>query len=159
VKRTLATLGTGSMVLLLAFGLANSAVGGVSRTVVATKVTVTFSDRAFRFNPDSLNAGPTSFVVVNKGKRSHVLEITGPGLKGAHTAKLAAGKSTTLTVILRKGAYILSDPVGLSPYNVQYLDVAPAESVSAAGNSSTVAPPAQIPPMCGETGTNVEINP
>jgi len=137
----------------LALVLTGVALGAAARHASAARVTVTFSDSAFGISSQSFEAGSTTFVVVNKGKKSHAFEISGPGLKSARTPKLATGKSTTLTVTLRPGAYMLSDPVGLSAYNVQYIDVAPAATVSATGSSSVVAPTPVLPPMCGATYT------
>lgn len=136
---------------MVTLGLASAALGGVARSAVETRVEVTFSDTSFTLTPASLNAGPTTFVVLNKGKRSHALEITGPGLRGARTTKLAAGKSATLTVTLHAGAYMLSDPVGLSAYNVQYIDVVPASVVSSTGASSSVVNTnTTTNPACGQ---------
>jgi uncharacterized membrane protein len=70
-----------------------------------------------------------------------------------HTATLAAGKSATLTVRLRAGAYVISDPVGLGPYNVQFLDVVPSAVLTGTGGTNVVAPPVTPPPMCGATYT------
>lgn len=142
-----------AVVAICALGVASVASGAVSRSATAAKVNVIFNDSSFSLSAVELNAGKTTFVVTNKGKRSHALEISGPGLTAARTAKLAAGKSATLTVTLRAGAYMVSDPVGLSAYNVQYLDVAPAETVTATGDSSVVAAPIVAPPMCGVTYT------
>ena len=50
---------------------------------------------------------------------------------------------------LRPGAYVLSDPVGLGVYNVQFLNVVRAVVVSGRGNSNVVNPPVEPPPMCG----------
>jgi hypothetical protein len=142
-----------SAVCALALVLTGVALGAAARHTSAARVSVTFSDSAFRISSQSFEAGPTTFVVLNRGRRSHAFEISGPGLKSAHTVKLTAGKSTTLTVTLRPGAYMLSDPVGLSVYNVQYIDVAPAATVSATGTSAVVAPAPVLPPMCGATYT------
>jgi hypothetical protein len=139
----------GASVLTLA--LASTALGGVAHQASVARATVTFNDGSFGITPAALEAGATTFVVVNKGKKRHVFEISGPGLKAARTPALAAGTRATLTVTLRPGAYMLSDPVGLSAYNVQYIDVAPAAVLSATGDSSVVAPPVALPPMCGST--------
>jgi Cupredoxin-like domain len=140
-----------TVMLLAAPGLVltTAASAALMHRTAATRVEITFTDTSFRISPTTLEAGKTTFVVLNNGKKSHALEITGPGIKSARTPKLPAGKSATLTVTLRSGAHMLSDPVGLSAYNVQYLDVAPAEVVSASGGSSVVAPAPALPPMCG----------
>lgn len=134
---------------LLALGLAAVAPAGVSRTHVS-RVTVTFTDKTLHVSLVTPQSGMTTFVVLNKGKKHHVLAISGPGLKGVQTAKLGAGGSATLTVKLKPGAYVLSDPVGLGVYNVQFLNVVRATVVSARGDGSVVAPPVEPPPMCGQ---------
>ena len=117
------------------------------------EVTVTFTDTTFRLSSASLESGATTFVVVNHGKRRHVFTIKGPGVNGMHTATLAAGQSAKLTVQLRAGAYVLSDPVGLGAYNVQFLDVVRSAVLTGTGGTNVVAPPVTPPPMCGATYT------
>ncbi len=121
-----------------------------ARHATATQVTVTFTDTTLRVSPSSPQAGTTTFVVLNKGRRLHALVVSGPGVRGARSTKVKPGGTTKLTVTLRPGAYELSDPVGLGAYNVQFLDIVPATSVSATGNSSVVTTPAPLPPMCGQ---------
>src|SRR5207248_7443419 len=94
----------------------------------------------------------TTFVVLNKGKKAHALMVKGPGVKGAHTAKVAAGGSAKLTVTLKAGAYVLSDPIGLGEYNVLFLDVIKSTSLTAKGDGSVVAPPVD-PPRCAASTT------
>jgi hypothetical protein len=117
-------------------------------------VTVTFTDSKLGVSSTTLDAGQTTFVVVNKGTRGHVLAITGPGLKGVKTPKLAAGHSAKLTVKLKTGSYMLSDPVGLGAYQVKYLSIIPAANVAGTGSSNTpAAPTAPYNGMCGATYT------
>ncbi len=137
----------------LALALTSTAFAGLAAHSAATEVKVTFTDSTFRLSTVSLQSGATTFVVVNHGKRRHVFTIKGPGVNGLHTATLAAGKSATLTVQLRAGAYVLSDPVGLGAYNVQFLDVVPSAVVTGTGGTNVVAPPVTPPPMCGATYT------
>lgn len=132
-----------------ALGLAAVAGATGTGTTTAATVKVTFTDSSLHASPASPSSGLTTFVVINKGKKPHLLMVKGPGIKGAHTAKLAAGHSAKLTVSLRAGAYVLSDPVGLGAYNVLFLDVVPATTASAKGDGDVVSPPAQLPPMCG----------
>jgi hypothetical protein len=129
--------------------VAGPAVAGRSTARAAAQVKVTFTDSTFRLSNTNLQSGPTTFVVVNRGKHRHVFSIKGPGVKGAHSATLASGRTAKLTVTLRAGAYVLSDPVGLGVYNVQFLDVVKAIDVTGSGTSSAVAPPVEVPPMCG----------
>jgi hypothetical protein len=134
----------------LALALAGIAAGAPGRAQSAARVTVTFTDSTLRVSVPSPESGMTTFVVLNKGKKRHVLSIAGPGLKGVQTAKLTAGAHTTLTVRLRPGAYVLSDPIGLGVYKVQFLNVVRSTVVSARGDGSVVAPPVDPPPMCGQ---------
>jgi hypothetical protein len=139
----------GVFVALLALALAGI-VSARSQQAKVAKVTVTFTDKTLRVSTITRDAGMTTFVVLNKGKKRHVLAIEGPGLKGVQTSKLVAGGTTTLTVKLRPGSYVLSDPVGLGVYDVQFLNVVRATAVSGKGNANVVAPPVVAPPMCGE---------
>jgi hypothetical protein len=139
---------TAIAVSLLALGLAGMT-SARSQQAQVSKVTVTFTDSSLRVSSVTRDSGLTTFVVLNKGKKRHVLAIEGPGLKGVHTSKLAAGAKATLTVKLRPGAYVLSDPVGLGVYDVQFLNVVRAVVVGGTGPSNVVAPPVEPPPMCG----------
>src|SRR5262245_1524483 len=91
------------------------ALAGTAGKAVAAKVTVTLTDTKLGVTPPGLEAGSTTFTVVNRGKRFHALQITGPGLKkGLSTAKLPPGKIARVTLNLRSGSYMLtlSNPVG-----------------------------------------------
>src|SRR5712691_7133919 len=114
----------------LVFGLPGVAFAGVARHGIAAKVTVTFTDTKLVVSRGGLEAGTATFVLVNNGQKLHVLTIRGPGLKGVRTRKVAAGRTATLTVTLRTGAYMLSDPAGLGTSNVRWLVVSPATVVS-----------------------------
>jgi hypothetical protein len=139
----------GILVSLFALGFAGMT-SAHSQQAKLAKVTVTFTDTTLRVSAITRDAGMTTFVVLNKGKKRHVLAIEGPGLKGVQTSKLVAGGKATLTVKLRPGSYVLSDPVGLGVYDVQFLSVVPASTVSGKGNSNVVAAPVEAPPMCGQ---------
>jgi len=121
-------------VLALTSSLTGVAFAGVARQVIAAKVTVTVTDTTLGISPAGLQAGRATFVVMNKGRKPHALAIAGPGLRGVRTPKLATGKSATLTVTLRTGAYVLSDPFGTS--NSHWLVVGPATVVRSSGKSS-----------------------
>jgi iron uptake system EfeUOB component EfeO/EfeM len=137
-----------------ALALASVAAATTSRhTVAPTTIKVTFTDNSLRATPTAPAAGKTTFVVVNKGKKVHLLMVKGPGVKSVRTAKLAAGHSAKLTVTLKPGAYALSDPVGLGPYGVFFLDVVPSTTLSAKGGDNSVQPEPVLPPMCGITYT------
>jgi len=139
----------GIVIPLFALGLAGMTSAHSQQAKVA-RVTVTFTDKTLHVSTATRDSGMTTFFVLNKGQKHHVLAIEGPGLNGVRSSKLAAGGTTTLTVKLRPGNYVLSDPVGLGVYDVQFLSVVPAAAVSGKGNSNVVAPAVAPPPMCGE---------
>ena len=136
-----------AVALVLAGAALSDSATAAKRTV--NQVTVTFTDRSLRASPMTPGSGVTTFVVFNRGKKAHALMVKGPGVKGMRTAKVAAGKSARLTVTLRPGAYVLSDPIGLGEYNVLFLDVIKSTSLTAKGDGSVVSPPAELPAMCG----------
>jgi uncharacterized cupredoxin-like copper-binding protein len=135
--------------VFVALVLASVAAATGSRAAITSTVKVTFTDTSLKASPASPSAGKTTFVVVNRGKKTHLLMVKGPGVNGARTAKLAAGHSARLTVTLKPGAYTLSDPVGLGIYNVFFLDVVPSTTLTASGDGSVVSPTPTLPPMCG----------
>src|SRR3954453_16345912 len=149
-RKTMSRLSTLVTASLLALGIAAVAVAAPARHTVAAKGTVAFPDKAVGVAPTTPSSGETTFVVRNLGKKAHVLVVKGPGIKSARSPKLAAGGTGKLTVTLRPGAYVLSDPVGLGEYNVMFLDVIRAAAVHAKGDASVVAPEVEVPPMCGQ---------
>jgi hypothetical protein len=118
--------------------LGTSAVASPSRHTLAAKLTVTFSDTKLALSSGHLEAGTATVLVVNRGLKSHTLEIMGPGLKGPRIQKVAAGQRATLTLKLSTGAYELADTRGVS--NVRWLVVSPAVIVTGTGNGSVVVP-------------------
>jgi hypothetical protein len=130
-------------------GVAHSAPAG---RATSAKVTVTLTDTKLGISPSGLQAGTTTFSVVNNGKRLHAFQITGPGLKkGLATAPLAPGRSATMTVSLKSGAYMLtlSNPVGLGMAATHWLQVIPRTDVRASGSGVVQAPPESPSPVCG----------
>jgi hypothetical protein len=140
---------------LLTLGITGVAVAASSsgRHTAVSKVTVTFTDTSLRASPTTPGAGPTTFIVRNKGRKVHALVVKGPGVIGARSAKISAGATGTLKVTLRPGAYVLSDPVGLGEYNVMFLDVLKPTVLRAAGDGSVVGPDMGPPPMCSPNFT------
>jgi hypothetical protein len=118
----------------------------------AARVTVTMTDTKLGVSPTGLEAGSTTFTVVNRGRKLHAFQITGPGLKkGLSTGKLAPGRSATMTLQLRSGAYMLtlSNPVGLGMSATHWLQVIPHTVVKSSG-SGVVQDPGPLPsPVCG----------
>jgi plastocyanin len=105
----------------------------------STTIKVTFGANSFALSRSTLDAGTTVFVVRNSGKRPHSLAIAGPGLVKTHTPTISGGKSATLTVTLRAGAYLLTDGVTRTPVG-RWLEVSPAVNVTSTGNGSVVVP-------------------
>jgi uncharacterized cupredoxin-like copper-binding protein len=72
----------------------------VKAHAAATTVTVAASEYKFKLSTQTASKpGPVTFKITNKGKETHDFSIDG------HTSKmLSPGKSTTLTVTLKKGA-------------------------------------------------------
>jgi hypothetical protein len=153
-SRGMGRSGAVTVVSVLALGLTGVGHAGTAHHVIVAKVTVTLTDTKLVLSRPGIQAGTAMFVVVNKGQKFHVLAITGPGLKGVRTPKLAAGKSATLTVKLRTGAYMLSDPVGLGFLKTSWLVVNPSSAVSSGPNSARPNGPAGNAPSGGTSGQN-----
>ncbi|MGZ8706282.1 MAG: cupredoxin domain-containing protein [Gaiellaceae bacterium] len=64
----------------------------------ATTVTVTMKEFKFTLNKKSAKAGKVTFKVTNKGKLDHDFKIA-----GKKSRMVKPGKSTTLTVTIKKG--------------------------------------------------------
>jgi hypothetical protein len=135
-----------------AIAVASSAVAEGTAGTTAATVAVTITDQSLRVMPTEAGSGMTTFVVRNSGRKPHMLAIAGPGLKNARTARIAAGKDATLTVTLRTGTYMLYDPVGLSTYTAEYIDVTGATTLTGTGTSNVANPSASTPGMCGVFG-------
>jgi hypothetical protein len=138
--------GAGIAFVVLALGLVGVALAGGLRNEVVAKVTVTVTDSRLVASHSHLQAGQTTFVMANKGRKPHVLAFSGPGVK-AITRKVPAGKSATVSVMLRTGAYRLADvaPRGLS--YAHWFVVGPASKSS--GSDRTVQPfPDPVPMEC-----------
>ncbi|HEY3570144.1 MAG TPA: cupredoxin domain-containing protein [Thermoanaerobaculia bacterium] len=78
----------------------------------AATVDVHLSEYAIKM-PDTLPAGPTTFVVHNDGDKTHSFRIEGPGLADAILAKPVPPQETeSLQVTLQPGEYKVYCPVG-----------------------------------------------
>lgn len=98
--------------------IALAAAGGVSALAAApasaastTTVKAVETDFHIALSQHSFKPGKYTFVAQNKGKTTHALMITGPGIKMAMTNDLQPGQSAKLTVTLKKGAYDIDCPV------------------------------------------------
>jgi uncharacterized cupredoxin-like copper-binding protein len=76
-----------------------------------TKVKAIETEFKIALSKKTFSAGSYTFVAENKGKATHALEITGPGLHNATTADIAPGKSTNLKVTFKAGKYDVFCPV------------------------------------------------
>ena len=81
-------------------------VGGVSP--VQTRIDLDEYDVKM---PDTLKAGPQSFLVANAGTTNHSLAIEGNGVDVALPQPLPRGDTTTLNVDLKPGTYTFYCPV------------------------------------------------
>jgi uncharacterized cupredoxin-like copper-binding protein len=66
----------------------------------ATTVRVTAGEFFFRLSPKSASAGRVTFRLTNKGRLKHDIKIAGKKSK-----LIGPGKSTSISVSLRKGSY------------------------------------------------------
>jgi hypothetical protein len=114
-----------------------TASAGTTDQSVAARVTVTFTDTKLVVTPARLQSGTATLVVVNKGRKTHVLAISGPGMTRVKREKVAAGQRATVTLTLTTGAYELADSVSSG---VRWLVVSPATVVSSTGNGSVTVP-------------------
>jgi len=126
---------------VLALGLVGVGLAGVTRHDAAANVNVTFTDTKLVVSHGTVQAGPATFVVVNKGRKSHVLTISGPGIVGVRSQEVKSGKSARLTVTLRKGAYMLADRIIRGSSSVRWLVVAAATPTSGSKREVQPFPP------------------
>ena len=127
---------------VLALGLVGVALAGVTRQAAQANVTVTFTDSRLDVSHGVVQAGQATFIVANKGRKQHVLAISGPGLRSGRTQLVKSGKSAKLTVTLRTGAYMLIDSAR-SPSTIRWLIVGPATAASGSTREVTPFPAAR----------------
>jgi uncharacterized cupredoxin-like copper-binding protein len=102
-----------ALVPLVALG-ALALTGGASpagASTKATKVKAIETEFKIALSKKTFHAGSYTFVAENKGKDTHALEITGPGLHSAATADIAPGQSADLKVTFKAGKYDIFCPV------------------------------------------------
>ena len=109
-KHTLGLVAAGVAVSMALAGAAAAAVMG-RRSAHATRVIVTESEYKIAMAPAKLHAGTTTFVIRNRGKLAHALDITGPGPTAVRVPTLAPGASRTVTVKLGGGTFQLWCPI------------------------------------------------
>lgn len=109
-KHTVALVAAGIAVALALAGAAVAALMGHG-SAHAGRVTVTESEYKLVVAPAKLKSGTYAFVVRNRGKLTHALEISGPGLKTVKVPAIAPGAARTVTVKLGGGTFKLWCPI------------------------------------------------
>jgi uncharacterized cupredoxin-like copper-binding protein len=110
VRSTSAKLALVPLVALGVLALSSgSAPAGASTK--ATKVKAIETEFKIALSEKTFSPGTYTFVTENKGKVTHALEITGPGLHNATTSDIAPGKSANLKVTFKRGKYDIFCPV------------------------------------------------
>jgi uncharacterized cupredoxin-like copper-binding protein len=101
-----------ALIPLAAMGaLALTGSGPAGASTKATTVKAVETDFHIALSKKAFKPGKYTFVAINKGKTTHALAITGPGLKNADTADISPGQSVKLTVTFKKGKYDIYCPV------------------------------------------------
>jgi uncharacterized cupredoxin-like copper-binding protein len=91
-------------VAALTTGAAGASTKSTSVKAVETEFKIALSKKTF-------SPGSYTFVTENKGKVTHALEITGPGLHSPATGDISPGNSANLKVVLKDGKYDVFCPV------------------------------------------------
>jgi ABC-type transport system substrate-binding protein len=98
---------------LLALGVI--VLGGVASpagaSTKATTVKAVETEFHIALSKKTFSPGSYTFVAENKGKVTHALQISGPGLHNAATPDIAPGKSADLKVTFKSGKYDIFCPV------------------------------------------------
>lgn len=84
---------------------------GAATPSTGNSVEVDLSEFAITM-PDTLPAGPTTFMISNTGDVKHNFEIEGQGIEKKLSMNLKSGESKTLKVDLEPGTYTVYCPVG-----------------------------------------------
>jgi uncharacterized cupredoxin-like copper-binding protein len=62
--------------------------------------------------PETLPAGPTTFILINEGGKAHSFKIEGPGVDGPFSSPIQPHMKGTLQVTLQAGEYKVTCPIG-----------------------------------------------
>jgi uncharacterized cupredoxin-like copper-binding protein len=104
-----------TVVLVLCAVLGAAAAALVARAggaaAKATRITVTEREYHIALSRRTFRPGRVTFVVHNRGKIAHSLDIRGPGVSKRMRGTIRPGGSRTLVVRLSKGTYRLFCPV------------------------------------------------
>jgi uncharacterized cupredoxin-like copper-binding protein len=109
------------LLLVLLGLLASGALAGTANEVSADEkspaapaagaVEVHLSEYSIKL-PDTLPAGPTTFVLHNDGHKNHIFKIQGPGIEETQSSILEPHGKGELKVTLQPGEYKILCPVG-----------------------------------------------
>jgi uncharacterized cupredoxin-like copper-binding protein len=100
---------TGATAAATVLEAVTAAPAGASTSTTTVKAVET--DFHIALSKDTFKAGKYTFVAQNKGKSTHALMVTGPGIKMAMTKDIQPGQSAKLTVTFKKGAYDIFCPI------------------------------------------------
>jgi uncharacterized cupredoxin-like copper-binding protein len=117
---------------------------GTTVKAVETEYHIALSKKTF-------GPGSYTFVAINKGKVTHALEITGPGLHDAETADLSPGQSAKLNVVFKSGAkYDVFCPVpGHKMLGMNLMLTIGGTSTGSVAPAATTPPTTANPPSGG----------
>jgi plastocyanin len=100
------------LVLCAALGAAAAAlVAHAGGAATATRITVNEREYHIALSRRTFRPGRVTFVVHNRGKIAHSLDIRGPGVSKRMRGTIRPGGSRTLVVRLSKGTYTLFCPI------------------------------------------------
>jgi uncharacterized cupredoxin-like copper-binding protein len=108
LRSTSAKIALIPLVALATLALSGTNPAGAS---AKTKVKAVETEFHIALSKKTFSPGTYTFVAENKGKITHALEITGPGLHHAATADIDPGKRADLTVTFKSGKYDIFCPI------------------------------------------------
>ena len=85
--------------------------GPAAASTKTTSVKAIETEFHIKLSKKAFGPGTYTFVAENKGKVTHALQISGPGLHNATTPDIAPGKSADLKVTFKSGKYDIFCPV------------------------------------------------
>jgi len=101
--------------LILVFGLTGLATAAMSEEPQGGKAAGTVEVRLTEYAvemPNTVPAGPTTFLVHNEGHKRHSFKIQGPGIEQMLEAIVSPRETGTLQVTLQPGEYAVFCPIG-----------------------------------------------
>jgi hypothetical protein len=139
-------------------GLGTVALTGAGPAGASTPIAVKAIETDFHIalSKKTFQAGTYTFDAINKGKTTHALAITGPGLKNASTADISPGQSVKLTVTFKSGAkYDIFCPVPghkMLGMNVNVKVAGTAVTTSSKSSKSPSTTPTTMPSTTAASG-------